>query len=65
VEKQPAICRFVLILSIVTASFSGLMAQNASPSGDSAIITRGANFTNIDEIMNAAVAREIFQAASC
>ena len=56
-EKQPAICRFVLILSIVTASFSGLMAQNASPSGDAAIITRGANFTNIDEIMNAAVAR--------
>jgi uncharacterized protein YbbC (DUF1343 family)/CubicO group peptidase (beta-lactamase class C family) len=57
VRKQSAICWFVLILSIVTASFSGLLAQNASPSGNGVIVTRGANFSNIDEIMNTAVAR--------
>jgi uncharacterized protein YbbC (DUF1343 family)/CubicO group peptidase (beta-lactamase class C family) len=56
VKKQRVICQFVLILSLVAASFSGL-AQNASPSGKGVIVTGGANFTNIDEIMNAAVAR--------
>jgi uncharacterized protein YbbC (DUF1343 family)/CubicO group peptidase (beta-lactamase class C family) len=46
-----------LILLIVTASFGGLLAQNALPSGNAAVITRGADFANIDEIMNAAIAR--------
>jgi uncharacterized protein YbbC (DUF1343 family)/CubicO group peptidase (beta-lactamase class C family) len=46
-----------LILLIVTASFGGLVAQEESPSANAAVITNGANFTNIDEIMNAAVAR--------
>ncbi len=42
---------------IFTASFGGLIAQDASPSGNAVVITRGADFANIDEIMNAAVAR--------
>ena len=56
-RKQSAIFSIVLILSTVAVSFSGLTAQNASPSSDEVIVTRGANFTNIDEIMNAAIAR--------
>ena len=56
-RKQLGICRFVLILLTVTVSFSGLLAQNASPSSSEVIVTRGANFNNIDEIMNAAIAR--------
>jgi uncharacterized protein YbbC (DUF1343 family) len=46
-----------LILLFVTASFGGLIAQDASPSGSAPVVTRGADFANIDEIMNAAVAR--------
>jgi uncharacterized protein YbbC (DUF1343 family) len=46
-----------LILLIFTASFGGLIAQDASHSGNAAVITRGADFSNIDAIMNAAVAR--------
>jgi uncharacterized protein YbbC (DUF1343 family)/CubicO group peptidase (beta-lactamase class C family) len=34
-----------------------LVAQDASPTGNAAVITRGAGFANIDAIMNAAVAR--------
>jgi uncharacterized protein YbbC (DUF1343 family) len=45
-----------LVLLIVTASFGGLLAQNALPPGNAAVITRGADFANIDEIMNAAIA---------
>jgi uncharacterized protein YbbC (DUF1343 family) len=41
---------------IAIASFSGLIAQDVSPTGNSAVITRGADFSNIDAIMNAAVA---------
>jgi len=37
--------------------FGGLKAQDALPSSNAAVITRGADFSNIDEIMNAAVAR--------
>ena len=50
------ICRFVLILSVVAASFGSLAAQSGSPSGNAAVMTRGADFANIDEIMNAAIA---------
>jgi len=57
VKSWIANCRFVLILLIVAASFGGLIAQDASSSGTAAIITRSVNFANIDEIMNAAVAR--------
>jgi uncharacterized protein YbbC (DUF1343 family) len=57
VKSWIAICRFVLILLIVSALFDGMIAQDASPSGTAAVITRGANFANIDEIMNTAVAR--------
>jgi CubicO group peptidase (beta-lactamase class C family) len=46
-----------LILLIVAASFSGLIAQDASSTGKAVVITRGADFANIDAIMNAAVAR--------
>jgi uncharacterized protein YbbC (DUF1343 family)/CubicO group peptidase (beta-lactamase class C family) len=56
VKSVSAICRFVLVLLIVTASFGGLLAQNALPPGNAAVITRGADFANIDEIMNAAIA---------
>jgi uncharacterized protein YbbC (DUF1343 family) len=42
---------------LVTASFGGLVAQDASPTGNAAVITQGANFANIDAIMNAAIAR--------
>jgi uncharacterized protein YbbC (DUF1343 family) len=42
---------------IVTASFSGLASQDASPDGKAPAITRGADFSNIDAIMNAAIAR--------
>jgi uncharacterized protein YbbC (DUF1343 family)/CubicO group peptidase (beta-lactamase class C family) len=52
-----AIYRFILILLNVAASFSGLAAQDASPTGNAAVVTRGANFSNIDAILNAAVAR--------
>jgi uncharacterized protein YbbC (DUF1343 family)/CubicO group peptidase (beta-lactamase class C family) len=45
-----------MILLIVAASFSGLIAQDASLAGKAPVITRGADFSNIDEIMNAAVA---------
>ena len=55
-KSVSAICRFVLVLLIVTASFGGLLAQNALPPGNAAVITRGADFANIDEIMNAAIA---------
>ena len=58
-KKQPTICRLVLMLLIAAASLSALAEGNASPSGDKAIITNGANFTNIDEMMNAAVARGV------
>jgi uncharacterized protein YbbC (DUF1343 family)/CubicO group peptidase (beta-lactamase class C family) len=57
VKSGPAICRLVMLLLIVSASFSGLIAQDASPSGNAAVITRGADFTNIDKIMSEAVAR--------
>jgi len=57
VRKQSTICRFVLTLSTVAVSFSGPLAQNALPSSNEVIVTRGANFNNIDEIMNAAIAR--------
>ncbi len=56
-KSRSAIYQFVLILLTITASFGGLIAQDASPSGNAAVITRGADFANIDEIMNAAVAR--------
>jgi uncharacterized protein YbbC (DUF1343 family)/CubicO group peptidase (beta-lactamase class C family) len=56
VKSWTAICRFVLILLTVAASYGGLIAQDASPSSNAAAITRGANFANVDEIMNAAVA---------
>ncbi len=49
--------RFILIISIVSFSWGGLQAQNGSPSNGAAVITRGADFANIDEIMNTAVAR--------
>lgn len=42
---------------IAAVSFSGLKAQNALPSDNQVIVTRGANLSNIDEIMNAAIAR--------
>ncbi len=47
----------MLILLIVIASFSSLIAQDASATGNAAVITRGTDFSNIDAIMNAAVAR--------
>jgi uncharacterized protein YbbC (DUF1343 family)/CubicO group peptidase (beta-lactamase class C family) len=50
-------CRSILILFIVIASLSSLAAQDASSTGNATVITSGANFANIDEIMNAAVAR--------
>ena len=56
-KNARTICRFVLILLIVAASFGDLLAQDASPSGNAAVITSEANFTNIDEIMYAALAR--------
>ncbi|MGO9318805.1 MAG: exo-beta-N-acetylmuramidase NamZ domain-containing protein [Terracidiphilus sp.] len=49
--------RFILILLTVAASFGGLVAQDASPAGNAPVITRGVEFSNIDAIMNAAVAR--------
>lgn len=57
VKRGSAIYRFVFILLTITASFGGLSAQDASPSGNAVFVTRGADFANIDEIMNAAVAR--------
>jgi uncharacterized protein YbbC (DUF1343 family)/CubicO group peptidase (beta-lactamase class C family) len=57
VKNGLTIYRIFLILFIVTASFGGLIAQDASSTGNAAIITSGANFANIDAIMNAAVAR--------
>ena len=51
------ICRLALIMLIISAAFSGLKAQNASPSGNATVITNGANFANIDALINAAVAR--------
>ena len=42
---------------MVAASYGSLVAQDALPSGNAAVITRGANFANVDEIMNAAVAQ--------
>ena len=51
------ICRVALILLIISAAFSGLKAQNASPSGNATVITNGANFANIDALINVAVAR--------
>jgi uncharacterized protein YbbC (DUF1343 family)/CubicO group peptidase (beta-lactamase class C family) len=57
VKRGPAIFRFASVLLVVTASFVGMAAQDASPTGNAAVITREANFANIDEIMNAAVAR--------
>ena len=56
-KSLTVICRFVLILLMVAASHGGLIAQDASPSTNAAVITRGANFANVDEIMNAAVAQ--------
>lgn len=56
-KRGSAIYRFVFILLTITASFGGLSAQDASPSGNAVFVTRGADFANIDEIMNAAVAR--------
>ena len=56
-KSWTAICRFVLILLMVAASYGSLIAQGASPSGNAAAITRTANFANVDEIMNAAVAQ--------
>jgi uncharacterized protein YbbC (DUF1343 family) len=57
VKNARTICRFVLILLIIFAAFSGLNAQSALPTGNAAVITRGADFANIDALMNAAVAR--------
>ncbi len=56
-KSWTANCRFVLILLMVAASYGSLVAQDALPSGNAAVITRGANFANVDEIMNAAVAQ--------
>jgi uncharacterized protein YbbC (DUF1343 family) len=57
VKYARTICRVALILLIISAAFSGLKAQNASPSGNATVITNGANFANIDALINAAVAR--------
>jgi uncharacterized protein YbbC (DUF1343 family)/CubicO group peptidase (beta-lactamase class C family) len=57
VKSGVAICRFILVLLIISVMFGGLKAQDALPSSNAAVITRGADFSNIDEIMNAAVAR--------
>jgi len=57
VKNARTICRLALILLIISAAFSGLKAQDASPSGNATVITRGADFANIDALMNAAVAR--------
>ena len=52
-----AIYRHILILLIAAASFSGLLAQNTSPAVNPPVVTRDADFSNIDAIMNAAIAR--------
>jgi uncharacterized protein YbbC (DUF1343 family)/CubicO group peptidase (beta-lactamase class C family) len=57
VKSRYAVCRLVLAALVFAASFGGLIAQNTSPSSGAAVVTRGADFANIDEIMNAAVAR--------
>ena len=49
--------RSVMILLIVTALSDCLIAQDASSTGNAPVITRGAEFSNIDAIMNAAIAR--------
>ncbi len=56
-KRWTAIYRFVLILLMFAASYGSLIAQDAAPSNNAAVITRGANFANVDEIMNAAVAQ--------
>ena len=56
-KSWTANCRFVLILLMVVASYGSLIAQDASPSSNAAVINRGTNFANVDEIMNAAVAQ--------
>jgi uncharacterized protein YbbC (DUF1343 family)/CubicO group peptidase (beta-lactamase class C family) len=56
-KSRPAIYRIILVLFMVIASWCGLAAQDATPAGNAAVITSGANFANIDAIMNAAVAR--------
>jgi uncharacterized protein YbbC (DUF1343 family)/CubicO group peptidase (beta-lactamase class C family) len=57
VKSRSAIYRLVLILLTITASFGGLIAQDASPSGSAAVAARGVDFANLDQIMNAAIAR--------
>jgi uncharacterized protein YbbC (DUF1343 family)/CubicO group peptidase (beta-lactamase class C family) len=57
VKSGRAICWFALILLIISAACSSIKAQEASSSGNAAVITNGTNFSNIDAIMNAAVAR--------
>jgi uncharacterized protein YbbC (DUF1343 family)/CubicO group peptidase (beta-lactamase class C family) len=56
VKREPAIYRFILILLVVAALCSGLIAQDTSSAGNAPVITRGADFSNIDAIMNAAIA---------
>jgi uncharacterized protein YbbC (DUF1343 family)/CubicO group peptidase (beta-lactamase class C family) len=56
VKRGFAILRFALILSIVTAPFGNLLAQNELPRGAAAATAGGIGFANIDEMMNAAVA---------
>jgi len=57
VRSVTAIHRLTIILLIVAASFSVLIAQEASRAGNAPVVTRGADFSNIDTIMNTAVAR--------
>ncbi len=60
-KRSSAILRLVLTLLMVTASGRGLLAQSASfyngATRDGAMANHGEAFANLDQIMNAAVAR--------
>jgi uncharacterized protein YbbC (DUF1343 family)/CubicO group peptidase (beta-lactamase class C family) len=55
VKSGLAVFRFVLILSIITASLNGLFAQQALPRADARETAPGSDFANIDEIMTSAI----------
>jgi len=57
VKRHPAILEFVLVLLIVMASATGLLAQSSKPLENPTTVSRSSTLSAVDDIMNGAVSR--------
>ncbi len=56
-KRHPAILEFVLVLLIVMASATGLLAQSSKPLENPTTVSRSSTLSAVDDIMNGAVSR--------